>query len=122
MKKTISIKVGSVEESLAKFKEAWIQAEKGKLKKKPIEILHFENMFLLLKTLSPRRLELMQQLHMQGLSSIRALAKLLNRDYRNVYDDIKALDKIGLVVNEAGKYYVPWDSIKTEIPMLTKAA
>ena len=64
----------------------------------------------------------MQQLHMQGLSSIRALAKLLKSDYRNVYDDIKALHKIGLVVNEAGKYYVPWDSVKTEIPMLTKAA
>ena len=122
MKKTISIKVGSVEESLAKFKQAWIDAEEAKQKSKPVETLHFENTSLMLKTLTPRRLELMQILHGQGLSSIRALAKKLQRDYRNVYDDVKSLHNIGLILSKDNKYYVPWDTIKTEIPVLTKAA
>lgn len=122
MNKKISIKIGTLEESLAKFKEAWGKIKKGKSPKEPIETLHFENTFLLLKTLTPRRLELMQQLHLMGPSSIRSLAKALQRDYKNVFEDVKALTLIDLIVCEDKKYYVPWDVIKTEIPMVKKAA
>jgi predicted transcriptional regulator len=46
--------------------------------------------------------------------SIYALAKFLNRHYKNVHDDIKTLEQIGLVEkNEQGRYVVPWDEITT---------
>jgi predicted transcriptional regulator len=71
-----------------------------------------------MKTLTPRRLELLQQLHTQGKTSIRALAKKLEREYSNVHQDIAALRHVGLVLQDnAGKYYMPWDKIITEIPM-----
>jgi predicted transcriptional regulator len=71
-----------------------------------------------MKTLTPRRLELLQQLHTLGETSIRALSKKLEREYSNVHQDIKALHHVGLVLqNDSGKYSVPWDKIVTEIPM-----
>ena len=46
--------------------------------------------------------------------SINALAKLLKRNYKNVHDDVKALESIGLIERgEDGRYSVPWDEINT---------
>jgi len=122
MSKKLSIKVGKIEESIAAYKTAWSEAEKGKLPRQAVESIYFENTFLLLKMLTTRRLELMQYLHTQGSSSIRALAKKLKRDYKNVHTDIKKLEQCGLVLCRDELYSVPWDSIKTEIPMEIKAA
>lgn len=114
----LTIKVNSIEESLARFKEVWEKSEQGKKIKTPVEILSFENSALLLKTLTSKRLELLQGLHELGKSSIRNLAKRLNRDYSNVYQDIKVLHRIDLVCqDEAGNYSVPWSKIITEISM-----
>ncbi len=38
----------------------------------------------------------MDTLHKSGPLSIYALAKVLNRHYKNVHDDVKALESIGL--------------------------
>jgi predicted transcriptional regulator len=71
-----------------------------------------------MKVLPPRRLELLQQLHSLGKISIRALAKKLEREYSNVHSDVQTLRRVGLVLQDsAGKYFVPWDKIVTEIPM-----
>lgn len=39
----------------------------------------------------------MDTLHKSGPMTIYALAKLLHRNYKNVHDDVKALESIGLV-------------------------
>jgi hypothetical protein len=45
-------------------------------------------------------------------SSINALAKHLHRQYRNVFDDVKTMERLGLVEKDAsGHFYVPWDEI-----------
>ncbi len=116
-KKKLIVKVSSLENSLAKFKDAWKRAEKGYRRGAPIEILSFENASTLIKTLSPKRLELLQTLHMLGAVSIRKLAKELHRDYSNVHQDVKALNQIGVMLKNEGKYYVPWDTIVTEISL-----
>lgn len=117
-KRELIVNVSSLEESLANFKEAWEQAEKGEKVDMPLEIVSFESAVTLMKTLTPRRLEVLRQLHNLGKSSIRALAKTLNRDYSNVHQDIKALHQAGLVLqNKLGSYSMPWDKIVTEIPM-----
>src|ERR1700733_249368 len=114
-KKKLIVKVGSLEESLAKFKNVWERAEKGEKFSTPVEVLSFENASTLMKTLSPKRLELLQMLHALGTVSIRQLAKELHRDYSNVHQDVKALNQIGVILEKDGKYYVPWETIVTEI-------
>ncbi len=86
-KRKLTVKVSSLDEALTDFKIAWEKAEAGEKFAIPIEIIGFENATLLIKTLTPRRLELLQKLHAMGNSSIRALAKKLERDYSNVHQD-----------------------------------
>jgi predicted transcriptional regulator len=52
--------------------------------------------------MSPKRMELLDYLAKHSIKSIKILAKELKRDYKNVYDDIKAMEKFELVelVNE----------------------
>ena len=117
-KRKLTVKVSSFDEALASFKEVWEKAEAGEKLPEPIEIVGFENASLLMKTLTPRRLELLQKLHAIGASSVRALAKELERDYSNVHQDIKILNQAGLLLQDKkGHYSMPWDKIITEIPM-----
>lgn len=118
-KRQLTVKVSSIEDSLAHLEEVWEHAEQGKKAKAPIEIVSFANATLLIKTLTPKRLELLQQLHALGKSSsIRTLAKKLDRDYSNVHQDVKILYHAGLVLQDkTGKYSMPWDKIVTEVPM-----
>lgn len=117
-KRKLTIKVSSFDESLSSFKEVWKKTEEGEKLAEPIEIVGFENVTLLMKTLTPKRLELLQKLHAIGTSSVRALAKELNRDYSNVHQDIKILTQAGLLLQDKkGRYSMPWDKIITEIPM-----
>lgn len=119
-KKQLIVKVSSLEDSLANFKNVWEQAEKDEKFVAPIEILSFENASTLMKALSPKRLELLKILHLLGAVSIRQLAKELHRDYSNVHQDVKALNIIGVILENEGKYYVPWETIVTEISLCTK--
>lgn len=119
-KKRLIVRVSSLEESLAKFKNIWERAEKGEQFKTPVEILSFENASSLLKTLSPRRLELLQMLHALGVVSIRKLSKELHRDYSNVHQDVKALNHVGVILEKEGKYFVPWEKIITEFSLCSK--
>jgi predicted transcriptional regulator len=117
-KRQLTVKVSNLKEAINEFKDVWKRHEQGEKFDTPIETLRFENTLTLMKTLTPRRLELLQQLHTQGKTSIRALAKKLEREYSNVHQDIAALRHVGLVLQDnAGKYYMPWDKIITEIPM-----
>ncbi len=117
-KRQLNIKVSSFKNAVSEVKNIWKRAEQGEKIAEPIETLRFEDTVTLMKTLTPRRLELLQHLHTLGATSIRALAKKLNREYSNVHQDIKILYQVGLVLQDkTGKYSMPWDKITTEIPM-----
>jgi len=78
--------------------------------------LGFATMDQLLGVLTPNRWKLIQTLHKAGPMSIRALAKLLGRDYRGVHADIVKLMEYDLVTRNAAKrVFVPWDKITAEI-------
>jgi len=120
-RRKLIVKVSSLENSLERFREVWERVERGENIKAPVEILSFEDGADLMKSLSPKRLELLQELHKLGKTSIRQLAKHLNRDYRNVHQDVKALYQLGIMLGSSdGKYYVPWDTITTEFPLCTE--
>src|SRR5476649_2841899 len=112
-KRQLIVKVSSLEETLDRCADVWKRSMQGEKFETPIQILSFENTALMMKMLSPKRLELLQGLHALGKVSIRKLTQYLDRDYSNVHHDVKALCKAGLILEDkkTGKYYVPWDSI-----------
>ena len=76
----------------------------------------FETMETLLKVLTPNRWALLRTLRQRGPSSIRALSKVLGRDYRGVHADVMALIDAGLIEKDAdGLVRVPWDRITAEM-------
>jgi predicted transcriptional regulator len=76
------------------------------------ERIYFEDARTFFHHITPRRFDLLEELHRSGPISINALAKLLKRNYKNVHDDVKALAQIGLIEkNDEGRYTVPWDEV-----------
>ena len=116
MNKDIRIEVKGVEESAMEAVRAWERAEQGIAPEEPVDRLYFfQSLETLLSVLTTRRLELLKVLHESGPSSVRALAKKLNRDYKNVHQDIALLEKVGLIQRKDGKVNAPWERIIAEI-------
>ena len=58
--------------------------------------------------LTPRRLELLDYIADQHVSSINELASLLGRDVKNVYTDLMALERLGFIrLTREGRGHVP---------------
>jgi predicted transcriptional regulator len=117
MKDNIKIEIRDEKESAQEFVRAWKRAERGEAVEEPVDHLYFPDLETLLRTLTTRRLELLKMVHGTGASSIRALAGITKRDYKNVYQDIKALEAVGLVVRTDKGFSVPWERIVAEIPL-----
>ena len=114
MKKNRDIKVGikSDREFFSELKSLAGQLDAGWLPEEPVERLYFDSLPSLLKHLTPKRFELLAELRRMGHTSINSLAKHLQRQYRNVFDDVKAMERLGLVEKDSsGHFYVPWDEI-----------
>jgi predicted transcriptional regulator len=114
----IEIKNHSINELGKEFIQVWQDAEKGKAPKTPIERVSFENLKTLVQVLTPKRMEVLSVLHDNGPLAIRALAKLLHRDYKNVHQDIQMLERIGLVEEtKEGLVAAPFNRIVAEIQL-----
>jgi predicted transcriptional regulator len=115
MKEQINIGVGDAATTAKEFVDIWKRAERGEAVQE-INRLQFENLELLLKTLTPGRWALLKRLHANGLMSIRALAKDLGRDYKNVYTDVQRLVNIGLIGRaKNNRINVPWDIVEARL-------
>ena len=55
---------------------------------------YFKDLKTLLRIMTPRRMEALKTLHEHGPISVRALAKTLGRDYKNVHKDMQEMEKI----------------------------
>ncbi|MDL1958177.1 MAG: MarR family transcriptional regulator [Deltaproteobacteria bacterium] len=115
MAKEIHIGVGDSTSTAEGFIDAWKKAEQGE-KVKTEQRLNFENLETLLHTLTSGRWGLLKILRTNGAMSIRALAKALERDYKNVYTDVKRLEHIGLIGRtKDGKVEVPWNIVEARL-------
>jgi len=114
----IHIGTESSERGFERFVDAWQKAERGSLTEAEVH-LNFQDLTLLLAVLTPRRLELLKALRQEGPASVRALSRLLARNYKNVHADIRALEEVGLVErSESGSLQVPWDVIDTHLSLV----
>jgi len=71
---------------------------------------------LLMKHLTPARWELLKQLKAAGPLTILALAKQLQRDYKNVHTDVSRLIELELIARtESSLVRVAWDAVRAEL-------
>ena len=79
-------------------------------------VLSFEDLPLLLRTLTPARWVLLEALRKQETGSIYELAKRLGRDYKNVHTGVSRLVELGLIERRAdGSLAVAWDGVRAEL-------
>jgi len=116
-KKHVHIGTEDAERGFRRFIDAWDRAEKGTLSETEVH-LNFEDLNSLLAILTPRKLEVLRALHKQPMS-IRALSKALERDYKNVHADVRALENVELRHRgDDGLFYAPWDVIDAHVDLV----
>lgn len=103
------------------FADLIAQAEKidhGIIPEKTIERVSFSDLETFYRYCTPKRLQLLQELHKIGCVSINALAKHLHRHYKNVFSDVKTLENAGLLEKtDKGLYCVPWDEFTATVKL-----
>ena len=119
MPKTLYVRVSSgpnaADDALDRFEAAWHLAS-GRKPPAPLALLSFADLPLLVKTLTPARWDLLQRLAKAGPVTVYALAKLLERDYKNVHTDVAQLISLGLIQKtEENLVRVGWQAIRAEL-------
>lgn len=114
MARKLVIRVGGADDDGAAFVRAWHAAERGE--NVADFSLTFESMAGFTSVLTARRWELLEALRQLGPSSVYALAKHLDRNYKNVHGDVRALEEVGLISRTIADYVeVRWDEIEAHL-------
>ena len=104
-------------DALDRFEAAWHLAT-GRAAPAPLAVLSFADLPLLMKNLTPARWELLRRLKAAGPLTIFALAKLLERDYKNVHTDVARLIHLDLIEkNPDGQISVSWEAVRAELKL-----
>jgi predicted transcriptional regulator len=121
--KKIDIGIKVLSESLKDFAAAWKKAEAGKKLAKE-EGIYFDSIDTMRAVLTNNRLLVLKTIRECKPGSVYELAKMLERDLKNVNQDLKLLAEIGLVTLEkttADKKrvvpHVDYGKIMLEIPV-----
>jgi predicted transcriptional regulator len=101
------------QETSRQFIDAWHRAERGETFSE--RHLAFESWDTLARVLTSKRMELLGYVRRNHVSSVRALAKALGRDYSNVHADVQALAKAGLLDTTSKGVRADYDAIETRI-------
>ncbi len=116
MNRTIRIK--SQQEFFGELERDWIAIDKGKKAPEPIHRVYFESAEVLSKVITRQRHNLLKVLHANGSLTVRALAALLGRDYKNVYEDVKILEESGLIERDNKNHiFAPYEKLTIELPL-----
>jgi len=111
----VKITVGGAmeDEAARRFVDAWHRAERGETFRE--RHLAFESWDALARVLTAKRVELLRYVRRHNVTSVRALAKALGRDYSNVHADVQALTAAGLLDATDGSVRADYDAIETKI-------
>ena len=115
MSKKLYVRVSGRDDALDRFEAAWHLAS-GRPTPAPLTVLSFADLPLLVKTLTPARYELLKRLAKAGPQTVYGLAKLLERDYKNVHTDVTRLVELNLIEKtDDSLVRVTWDSVRAEL-------
>lgn len=109
MEKVKKLRITSLERMLDDFVKTGEAIERGE-KVKPVKgaKVYFTSFEALRKVLTPKRLELLHTIKTKKPESINELARMAKRDLKNVSDDVKYLERVGLIEKkETGKKTAP---------------
>lgn len=107
---------------IAAMGERFVTAWKSGEPQDPVTILTFSSPAQLFSVISPKRWELIERLQKIGPSSIRGVARALDRDIKRVHDDVTALMEWGLIEkNQDDKVFVPYDEIEADFTLKAAA-
>jgi predicted transcriptional regulator len=111
----VKVTVGGAmeDEASRQFVDAWHRAERGETFHE--RHLAFESWDALARVLTGKRMELLRYVRRHNVTSVRALAKALERDYSNVHADVQALAAAGLLDATGGGVRADYDTIETKI-------
>jgi len=100
-------------EASQRFIDAGHRAERGDY----VQERHyaFENWETLSRVLTGKRMDMLRYICRNRVTSIRALAISLGRDYKNVHADVRALKGAGLMDAGHGGLCANYDAIETKI-------
>jgi predicted transcriptional regulator len=116
MATSVQVHVDGLEDMGRRFVAAWHRAVAGEaVDEAHVTFLSFDAMA---EALSGKRLELLRYLSRNGARNIRELAQALSRDYKNVYQDVKVLERAGLLVREGRKLTAPWTELRSSIKLV----
>lgn len=110
---------GSVRDSVRRAIQVLEKAERG-IAVKAQKTVTFSSWSTLAAVMTDRRHEIIRLLRATPLASVKAISRAVGRDYKRVYEDVKALEAAGLIDHEDGQYKVGYDEIQTSI--VAKAA
>lgn len=115
----VQVHVDSLQDMGNRFASAWKRAEQGEaVKETHITFLDIDAM---VSTLSPRRLELLRYVRQHEVSNTRELSAAIGRDYKNVHQDVAALEAVGLLVRDGRKLSAPWDELQASVALVPAA-
>ena len=113
MSKRVKVHVGTLGEMGKRFVSAWRRLERGeKVRERHVT---FPDLPAMLNALTPKRLELLRDVHREPAASVKALAVRLGRDYKRVHEDVETLAASGLLRREDGRVSAPYDAITAEM-------
>ena len=115
----VQVHVDSLQGMGKRFTDAWKRAEKGQ----PVHETHitFLDIDAMVSTLSPRRLELLRHVRQHGATNTRELSTAIGRDYKNVHQDVAALEAVGLLIRDGRKLSAPWDEVQASVTLAPAA-
>jgi predicted transcriptional regulator len=115
--KEFVIEIRSRSDFFTEIKADLRKIEAGTKAEEPEERVYFESVEAANRYLSPKRVELLYILHAEGPMNTHELTKRLERDYKNVRQDVLTLSEIGLIVKQGRLITAPWGKISMELNM-----
>lgn len=112
----LRIKVGtSIQPSLALVQQMMECIEEG-AEPAPYFGVGFKNVSQMLSVFTPKRWDLLAALREHGAMSIAELTRLLQRDYKNVHNDVERLTEwLAIERDTNGKIFTPYSEIVVDV-------
>lgn len=106
----IEVRKDARNRAIAEFMDTWKQLEAG-AKVEPSDRLYFHDWSTFASLFTPRRVALLDSLRIEPAEGIRALARRLGRDQKNVHADVQALMTVGLIEREGERLTAPYAEV-----------
>ena len=96
MAKTLTIRIEPAEAALEEFRKTFKDVERGRRVDRR-ERVYFTSIEAARNLLTPNRLALLRAVRSRRPGSIYELAKIVDRDLKNVQDDLRIMERYGLI-------------------------